>query len=264
MTPAEQAALTDEQILEIHNRCIEAQQASRDSFEWVALEIPPGTPQVKRDRRTGLVLPRGDVLRCHITDCGAGEEDPVAIYIDDEDTRCGSSARCSRRTQAGTCASCSCPRTPCTRSRSSRCASRSEDGEDGRRASDDDGGLMGIEGKWRITEMELWDREAIDLLGPAFVEFEGEGGCFRFIAVDGWMSCEHGQRRGRPHVAFTWEGNDECDPASGRGWATLRKDGTLAGRIYIHHGDDSGFTAIPFTNKDEPRAPIRRTRRRPW
>jgi len=85
MSSAEQAALSDEQILEIHNRCIDAQQASRDSFDWVALEVPPGTPQVKRDRRTGYVLPRGDVLRCHITDCAAGEEDPVAIYIDDEE-----------------------------------------------------------------------------------------------------------------------------------------------------------------------------------
>jgi hypothetical protein len=41
MTPAEQAALTDEQILEIHNRCIEAQDASRNSCEWVALEVLP-------------------------------------------------------------------------------------------------------------------------------------------------------------------------------------------------------------------------------
>jgi nucleoside-diphosphate-sugar epimerase len=40
---------------------------------------------VKRDRRTGSILPRGDVLRCHLTDCAANEEDPVAIYIDDEE-----------------------------------------------------------------------------------------------------------------------------------------------------------------------------------
>ncbi len=85
MTAAEQAALTDEQILEVHNQCIEAQQASRNSHEWVAVEVPLGTPQVKRDRRTGQILPRGDVLRCHITDGGENEEDPVAIYIDDKE-----------------------------------------------------------------------------------------------------------------------------------------------------------------------------------
>jgi hypothetical protein len=85
MTAAEQTALTDEQILEIHNWCIEAQQASRNSHEWVAVEVPPGTPQVKRDRKTGHILPRGDVLRCYITDGGENEEDPVAIYIDDKE-----------------------------------------------------------------------------------------------------------------------------------------------------------------------------------
>jgi hypothetical protein len=29
---------------------------------------------------------------------------------------------------------------------------------------------MSIEGRWRIVEMELWDRDAIELLGPAFIE----------------------------------------------------------------------------------------------
>jgi hypothetical protein len=32
---------------------------------------------------------------------------------------------------------------------------------------------MSINGKWRITEMDLWDQDAIDLLGPAFIEFKG-------------------------------------------------------------------------------------------
>lgn len=81
----ELAAMTDQDILDVHNRCIEAQQASADSFEWVAKEIQPGRPQVKRDRRTGQLVPRGDVLRCHITDCASDEADPVAIYIDDEE-----------------------------------------------------------------------------------------------------------------------------------------------------------------------------------
>ena len=118
---------------------------------------------------------------------------------------------------------------------------------------------MSIIGKWRITEMDAWDREAIDLVGPAFIEFQGQGGQFRFIAVDGWMDCRHGQRSGRPCVDFTWEGNDECDPASGRGWAKLLKDGLLTGHIYFHHGDDSGFRAIPYQENDSPRraGPIR-------
>jgi hypothetical protein len=29
---------------------------------------------------------------------------------------------------------------------------------------------VSITGRWRIIEMELWDQEATDLLGPAFIE----------------------------------------------------------------------------------------------
>jgi len=120
---------------------------------------------------------------------------------------------------------------------------------------------MSITGKWRITEMDLWDREAIDLVGPAFIEFGGQGGRFRFIAVEGWMNCRHKERSGPPYVEFTWDGNDECDPASGRGWAKLGKDGRLNGRIYIHDGDDSGFRAVPFSEEEAVGASSR-TRRR--
>lgn len=111
-----------------------------------------------------------------------------------------------------------------------------------------------ISGKWRITEMDLWDQDAIDLLGPGFIEFKGPGGQFRFIAVDGWMDCRHGQRNGRLSVDFTWDGNDECDPASGRGWVNLRKDGSLTGHIYFHRGDASGFKAMPFEGDEPPTA----------
>jgi hypothetical protein len=122
---------------------------------------------------------------------------------------------------------------------------------------------MGIVGKWRIVEMDLWDQEAIELGGPAFIEFgKGQGGRFRFIAVNGLMDCRHGQRNGRPYVDFTWDGNDECDPATGRGWARLGKDGSLCGHIYFYDGDDSGFKAIPFEEEDEPRAEARPTRKR--
>jgi len=107
-----------------------------------------------------------------------------------------------------------------------------------------------LSGKWRITDMSLWDREAIDLLGPAFIEFRGNRGQFRFIAVDGWIDCRHGRQNGRPSVDFTWDGNDEGDPASGRGSVLLRQDGSLTGHIYFHRGDDSSFTALPFEDDE--------------
>lgn len=93
--------------------------------------------------------------------------------------------------------------------------------------------------------MELWDADAVDLVGPAFIEFGGDlSGRFRFIVVDGWMDCRVVERSGCPGVEFSWEGSDEGDEASGRGWAVVADDGTLEGRIFFHLGDDSGFRAM--------------------
>ena len=112
---------------------------------------------------------------------------------------------------------------------------------------------MKIKGRWRIIEMDLWDRDAIDLLGPAFIEITRNGtGEFRFIAVEGDLDCRSQEREGLPAVEFTWTGNDECDPASGRGWATLQPDGSLHGHIYFHLGDDSGFRAERCGDETQP------------
>ena len=114
---------------------------------------------------------------------------------------------------------------------------------------------MSVTGAWRIMEMDLWDAEAIDLLGPGYIQFGADRtGHFRFIAVEGWMDCRSGQRDGRPCVEFSWEGNDESDPASGRGWAALEEDGSLGGHIYFHLGDDSGFRAVRAEDAPKPEA----------
>jgi hypothetical protein len=36
---------------------------------------------------------------------------------------------------------------------------------------------------------------------------------------------------------FSWQGSDEGDDVSGRGWAALNPDSTLEGHIYFHLGD---------------------------
>src|SRR6266542_2118186 len=92
--------------------------------------------------------------------------------------------------------------------------------------------LTGIAGRWRIVSMELWDTDAIDLVEPGFIEFGPDRtGRFGFIAVQGWMDCREATRDGPACVEFTWEGSDEGDQVSGRGWAALADDGTLDGRI---------------------------------
>ena len=108
-----------------------------------------------------------------------------------------------------------------------------------------------IGGRWRVSEMELWDQDVIDLMGPGYFYFgsTNKSSKFQFIAVEGFMDCRFSERDGVPAVEFSWEGNDEMDPASGRGWAVL-ESGVLKGRIFFHRGDDSGFTAVPMKREE--------------
>ena len=68
-----------------------------------------------------------------------------------------------------------------------------------------------------------------------------------FIVVTGDLDCRDADRDGQPGVELSWQGSDEGDDASGRGWAALNLDGTLEGHIYFHLGDESGFRAERFT-----------------
>jgi hypothetical protein len=93
--------------------------------------------------------------------------------------------------------------------------------------------------------MSLWDQDFVDAETEGYFQFsQGRRGEFQFGYVCGAMTCEHTERDGRPAVEWSWEGNDEMDPASGRGWAKLAPDGSLRGRIYLHTGDASDFTAV--------------------
>ena len=102
--------------------------------------------------------------------------------------------------------------------------------------------------------MDNWDQEAIDLVQPGFIEFGKDGlGSLGFIVVTGELDCRDADRDGQPGVEFSWQGSDEGDDASGRGWATLNLDGTLVGHIYFHLGDDSGFRAERFNENEAVR-----------
>ncbi len=117
-------------------------------------------------------------------------------------------------------------------------------------------------GLWRITEMQVWGQEAVETLGPGFFTFGSGGtGAFRFICVEGNMSCRFTtDKKGHSRVAFSWTGFDEFDPKTGRGWAVAKGD-KLSGRIFIHHGDDSSFKA---TRTDEAIDTRSRRPRRKW
>lgn len=108
-------------------------------------------------------------------------------------------------------------------------------------------------GYWHIVEMEVWNKDHLDLVVPAFIEFDREQmGQFQFGTVRGWLDCRFGKRNGSEIVDFSWEGENDNDPGCGRGWAALRGD-RLEGRLYIHRGDDSAFVAARAERAPPPR-----------
>ncbi len=71
-------------------------------------------------------------------------------------------------------------------------------------------------GKWCIVEMDLWDLDALELMGPGFIELnEGGTGSFRFLAVEGSMDVRSPAEGTVRDAEFSFDGVDECDPTSG-------------------------------------------------
>lgn len=103
---------------------------------------------------------------------------------------------------------------------------------------------MKYSGQWRITEMELWDSDFLDMEVPAYIKIETNGsGEFQFGLVFGQLDGDIITDGDQERFDFTWEGNDECDEASGSGWLKLKSKNALTGQIKLHHGDRSGLTA---------------------
>ena len=93
---------------------------------------------------------------------------------------------------------------------------------------------MSLRGRWRIIETPDYDMGR-----PAYIVFQETGGEFA-------LGCLTGAIRGfcqGDTVEFTWEGNDEMEPASGTGWADLQDDGSIEGEVSLNNGDDIAFIA---------------------
>jgi hypothetical protein len=93
---------------------------------------------------------------------------------------------------------------------------------------------MSVQGKWRIVETPDYDMGQ-----PAYIVFAMAGGEFAMGCLTGSI---HGVCDGDA-VEFTWQGNNEMEPASGHGWADLQDDGSLEGEIAIGNGDEIAFVA---------------------
>jgi len=98
-------------------------------------------------------------------------------------------------------------------------------------------------GTWRITEMELWDQDFIDLVSPGQVVVYKDGrGLLSFGAVEVDMDCITEKNGRNNRLAFTFVGSDEGDEVSGNGWVKLQGN-ELRGEICFHLGDKSWFRA---------------------
>jgi hypothetical protein len=104
--------------------------------------------------------------------------------------------------------------------------------------------VAALRGTWRLVETEMWDVDDLDLVESAHLTLGPQGlGELQLIAIGAGIDYRISERDGMPFVEFSWAGYDDSEPASGRGWARLEPSGALKGRLFIHQGDESGFTA---------------------
>lgn len=97
-------------------------------------------------------------------------------------------------------------------------------------------------GQWRITELQGFDADYVDLCGPAKMKLSTRGtGRMNIGAVDAELDCKMDEQDERV-LHFSFEGVDEGDPISGRGYC-LVEDNIMIGRVFRHFGDEFGFKA---------------------
>ena len=99
-------------------------------------------------------------------------------------------------------------------------------------------------GRWHIDWMETWSEDYFNMEVQAYIEINKKNmGKFQFGLVSGYLDGEVVEYPKGNRFEFTWDGNDECDPANGSGWVRLKDADTLEGKFKIHYGDSSKFLA---------------------
>lgn len=95
-------------------------------------------------------------------------------------------------------------------------------------------------GRWRIVEADIWDRDYLDLCGPATIVIgTGGHGEIAFGAMQATLDFEYGPTS----IAFAWVGCDEMDEVSGEGTAELLDDGSIEIEFEYHNGDKAVLKA---------------------
>ena len=100
-------------------------------------------------------------------------------------------------------------------------------------------------GRWQIVEADLWERDYLDLVGPASMTIRADGcGEITFGAMQAGLDLEYS----RSAVFFTWAGFDEMDEVAGSGSAELQDDGSLNIEFSYHLGDEAILKAVRATS----------------
>ena len=97
-----------------------------------------------------------------------------------------------------------------------------------------------VVGRWRIIGADLWDREHLDLCGPASLVVRANGDEIAFGAMQASLDVDYGPGG----IGFTWAGFDEMDEVSGTGSAELQPDGSLQIEFEYHLGDEAILKAV--------------------
>ncbi|AFY59816.1 hypothetical protein [Synechococcus sp. PCC 6312] len=97
-------------------------------------------------------------------------------------------------------------------------------------------------GLWHITESPDFSVSDLNLEIQAYIRIDADGhGEFQFIYVYGCIiprTSKQTKGRAKSEFNFDWDGQDKCDPVSGRGTLTLLAANTLKCDLSFHHGDD--------------------------
>jgi hypothetical protein len=95
-------------------------------------------------------------------------------------------------------------------------------------------------GRWRILEADIWDRDYLDLCGPATMTISDHGrGEIAFGALQAGLDIEYA----KSSIGFIWEGFDEMDEVSGDGSAELNDDGSIQIEFAYRNGDEAVLKA---------------------
>lgn len=93
---------------------------------------------------------------------------------------------------------------------------------------------MSLKGKWRIVEMEAWDKDSLDLVEPAYILFGETTSEFAFGCVTG----SFGGAGDNNAIVFDWEGADEMDEARGGDFNSLLGRSLFRPAAAAHHAFD--------------------------